>query len=167
MDLSSAAVFWITLLILLFGLLSLIIPIVPGLVIMWLAALGYGIITGFSTLGWVVMGIITILVVAGSLMDNLFMGLGARQGGASWSSILVALLAGLVGTILFPPLGGFLFAPLAVLVLEYTRLGDWRQAWEALRGLATGFGLAIVVRFFFGLVILVLWGVWVWNGQGL
>jgi uncharacterized protein YqgC (DUF456 family) len=164
MDLSTAAILWVTLFIMLLGLFSLFIPILPGLLIMWLAALGYGIVSGFGALGIVVMVIITILAAAGSMIDNLFMGVGARQGGASWSTILVALLAGLAGTIFFPPLGGFIAAPLAVLLLEFIRLGDLRQAWLALRGLATGFGAAVLVRFLMGLMILSLWILWVWQG---
>ena len=164
MDLSTAATLWVTLFFMLLGLLTLLIPILPGLVIMWLAALGYGIVSGFNTLGIVLMVIITILAVAGSLVDNLFMGVGARRGGASWSTILVALLAGLVGTVAFPPLGGFIAAPLAVLLLEYIKLGDLGKAWAALRGMAAGFGAAVVVRFLIGLTILSLWILWVWRG---
>lgn len=164
MDLSTAATLWVTLFFMLLGLLTLLIPILPGLVIMWLAALGYGIASGFNTLGIVLMVIITILAVAGSLVDNLFMGVGARRGGASWSTILVALLAGLVGTVAFPPLGGFIAAPLAVLLLEYIKLGDLGKAWAALRGMAAGFGAAVVVRFLIGLIILSLWILWVWRG---
>lgn len=164
MDLSTAATLWVTLFFMLLGLLTLLIPILPGLVIMWLAALGYGIASGFNTLGIVLMVIITILAVAGSLVDNLFMGVGARRGGASWSTILVALVAGLVGTVAFPPLGGFIAAPLAVLLLEYIKLGDLGKAWAALRGMAAGFGAAVVVRFLIGLIILSLWILWVWRG---
>lgn len=164
MDLSTAATLWVTLFIMLLGLLTLLIPILPGLVIMWLAALGYGIVSGFNTLGIVLMVIITILAVFGSLVDNLCMGVGARRGGASWSTILVALLAGLVGTMAFPPLGGFIAAPLAVLLLEYIKLGDLGKAWAALRGMAAGFGAAVVVRFLIGLIILSLWILWVWRG---
>ena len=164
MDFWTASILWITLFIMLVGLFSLVVPILPGLVIMWLGALGYGIVRGFGTLGIVVMVIITILTIAGSLADNLLMGAGARKGGASWGTILAALLAGVVGTIVFPPFGGFIAAPLAILLLEYSRLRDWRLAFQALRGLATGFGASIVVRFLIGLLVIGLWFVWVWKG---
>jgi hypothetical protein len=164
MDFWTASILWITLFIMLVGLFSLAVPILPGLVIMWLAALGYGIVRGFGTLGIVVMVMITILTIAGSLIDNLLMGAGARKGGASWGTILVALLAGVIGTIAFPPFGGFIAAPLAILLLEYARLRDWRLALQALRGLATGFGASIVVRFLIGLLVIGLWFLWVWQG---
>lgn len=166
MDIVNAAILWVTLFIMLVGLFSLLVPILPGLVIMWLAALGYGFVHGFDTPGIVFIILVTILTIAGSLMDNLLMGVGAKKGGASWSSILIALIAGLVGTIVFPPFGGFIAAPLAVLLLEYIRLRDWKKAWIALRGLATGWGAAFAVRFLFGLIILGIWLYWAFGGQG-
>jgi hypothetical protein len=157
-------IFGLVQLFMLVGLFGLIIPIFPGLVVIWLAALGYGVAQGFGTLGWVVFGVISLLMVAGSLADNLMMGAGARQGGASWGTILVALAAGVLGTVFFPPIGGIIAAPLAILALEYYRLRDWGKAWQALRGLATGWGLSFIVRFVIGFVMMGLWWVWVWQG---
>lgn len=154
----------ITQVVMLFGLLGLVVPIYPGTVIIWLAALGYGLLAGFSTLGWVLFGAITVLMLFSTVVDNLFMGVGARQGGASWSTILVALLAGVLGTLLLPPFGGLIAAPLAVYGLEYLRRRDRQQAWLALRGLATGWGLSFVTRFLIGLAMIVLWWLWVWKG---
>jgi uncharacterized protein YqgC (DUF456 family) len=157
------SIFWITQLLMLVGLFGLILPIFPGLVVMWLATLGYGVVTGFDTLGAVLFAIITLLMLAGSVVDNILMGAGARQGGASWVTIGVALVAGVAGTLLFPPFGGILAAPLAVLLLEYRRQGDFKRAWRALGGLATGWGLSFLVRLGMGLLIMLLWWLWVWQ----
>lgn len=155
--------FGLTQIFVLVGLFGLIVPIFPGLVVMWLAILGYGVVTGFASPGVVVFIIITILMLAGTLVDNLMMGIGAKQGGASWGTILIALLAGVLGTILVPPLGGIFAAPGAVFLLEYLRLKDTQKAWQALRGLATGWGLSFVIRFIIGVVIMLLWWFWVWQ----
>jgi uncharacterized protein YqgC (DUF456 family) len=150
--------------VMLVGLFGLIVPVFPGLLIMWLAALGYGIITGFDAVAIFIFVLITLLVVAASLIDNVFMGAGARKGGAAWGTIAVAMIAGVVGTIMFPPLGGLVAAPLAVLLLEYIRKRDIRLAWRALVGMATGLGLSFVVRFGVGVLVMILWWVWVWSG---
>jgi uncharacterized protein YqgC (DUF456 family) len=163
-DWLHVSIFALTQVIMLVGLFGLIVPVFPGTVVIWLAALGYGVVTGFHTLGIVLFVIITILMLVGTLVDNLFMGAGARKGGASWTTILVALLAGVLGTLLFPPIGGFIAAPLAILLLEYSRTHDMQQAWQALRGLATGFGLSVVVRFGIGALMMILWWIWVWQG---
>jgi uncharacterized protein YqgC (DUF456 family) len=162
-DWLNVSIFAITQVMMLVGLLGLLVPIFPGTVVMWLAALGYGIVSGFTTLGWVMFAIITVLMLAATLVDNVFMGAGARKGGASWNSILLALVAGVLGTIFFPPIGGIIAAPLAVLLLEYMRQRDWQKAWQALRGLATGFGLSVLVRFGIGMLMMILWWVWAAN----
>jgi uncharacterized protein YqgC (DUF456 family) len=158
LNISIVAVIQILMLV---GLFGLVIPIFPGIVIMWLAALGYGIITGFTSLGWIMFAIISLLMLAGITVDNILMGGGARKGGASWLSIGAAILAGIVGTILLPPIGGVIAAPLAVLLVEYTRVGDWQKSWFAVRGMLTGWGLSFVARFLIGLLIMIVWWMWV------
>jgi hypothetical protein len=157
------SIFALTLIFMLVGLFGLIVPVFPGTVIMWLAALGYGIVAGFDTAGIILFVLITLLMLTGTVVDNLFMGAGARKGGASWGTILLALLAGVIGTFAFPPVGGLIAAPLAVLLLEYSRSRDWQKAWLALRGLAAGWGLSFVARFGIGLLMLVLWLIWAWT----
>ncbi len=160
----EAALFLVTQILMIVGLIGLAVPVFPGLVVMWLAALGYGVIQGFSTLGWIVFALITILMLVGTVIDNILMGAGAKQSGASWTGILLALLGGVLGTLLFPPIGGLVAAPLAVLIYEYLRQRDWKKAWVALRGLALGWGLSFVARFAIGLGIMGLWWLWVWKG---
>jgi uncharacterized protein YqgC (DUF456 family) len=159
----STSIFWITLVIMGAGLLGLIVPIFPGLTIIWLAALGYGVVTGFSTLGWVLFAIITVLFIVGALIDNVLMGAKAHQGGATWLTLVLGYIAGIVGTIVFPPIGGIIAAPLVVLLLEYRRQGDINKALASLRGLAVGWGLSFVARFFIGVVMIGMWLAWALN----
>jgi uncharacterized protein YqgC (DUF456 family) len=163
-DWVEAIIIVLTQLIMLVGLVGLIVPIFPGITVIWLAALGYGIISGFSTLGIIFFVLITLLMLAGTLADNLMMGAGARKGGASWVTIGVALLAGVIGTIILPPVGGLIAAPLAVFLLEYLRVREVRGAWYALRGLAAGWGLSFFARFAIGTLMIALWWIWVWRG---
>ena len=79
----------ITLTAMLVGLL--VIPILPGLVIIWVAALGYGLAAGFGVLGWIMFAIITVLMLVGSIVDNVLMGTSAHKEGAPWWVILLAM----------------------------------------------------------------------------
>jgi uncharacterized protein YqgC (DUF456 family) len=142
------------------GLALLIIPIFPGITVIWLAALLYGIVTGFDTLGIVILVLITLGMIAGVTVDNVLMGAGARQGGASWLTIGVAVIAGIAGTVLFPPIGGLIAIPLAIFLLELLRKREWRGAWRATRGVALGWGLSFLVRFGIGLVMISAWLIW-------
>ena len=163
-ELLDIGLFGLTQIFMLVGLFGLVVPVFPGIVVMWLAALGYGILGGWSTLGIVIFVFLTLLMIAGTTVDNLLMGVGARRGGASWLSIGLALLFGIAGTLLWPPIGGIIAAPLSVLLLEYWRRRNWGEAWGAFRGLATGWGLSFVVRFGIGVFMMLLWWLWVWQG---
>src|SRR4030042_2918413 len=99
-DWLNLTIFGLTQFFMLVGMFGLVVPVFPGLVVMWLACLGYGVATSFhSTLGIILFIFLTVLMIVGSVVDNLLMGVGARRGGASWSTILVALLAGVIGTL--------------------------------------------------------------------
>ena len=151
----------VTQFIILVGLVGLIIPIFPGIIIIWLACLGYGVVTGFSTWGTVLFVLISVLMLAGTTVDNILMGAGAHKGGASWLTVGIALLAGVVGTLLLPPFGGFIAAPLGVLLLEWWRTKDLKKAWQALLGMAAGWGLSVFARLGIGALMMVLWWIWV------
>jgi len=150
----------LTTLTMLFGLFGLIIPIFPGNVVMWLAALIYGLIFEFGKLGGVMFAIITVLMLVAVSADNLLMGAKAREKGADWGSIILALTAGIVGTMVLPPIGGIIAAPLVLYLMEMQRLGDSDEAKRVVKALLTGWGLAFMVRFGIGVVMFSLWGIW-------
>lgn len=143
-----------------FGLFGLVVPIFPGNVVMWVAALIYGLIFGFSKTGGIIFGVISILMVVAVFADNFLMGAKARQNGAAWLSIILALVAGVVGTFIFPPVGGIIAAPLVLYLMEFQRLGDSTEATKVVKALLLGWGLAFVVRFGLGLFMLGLWVFW-------
>jgi uncharacterized protein len=156
----ESTLFWVILLIMLGGLGGLIIPIFPGIVVIWLAALGYGVASGFGTLGIVLFGLISLLMIAGVTVDNLLMGVEARQRGAPWLTLLIGATAGILGTLLLPPIGGLITAPLIILLLEYRRQGNWQMAVQTLRGLALGWGKAFIARFAIGVLMVIFWLIW-------
>lgn len=162
-DWTGVPLFVITLIVMLVGLFGLVVPIFPGMVVIWLAALGYGVVSGFTGVGWVLFAAITICMLIGVTIDNILMGAKARASGASWTSLGLAIVAGIVGTIFFPPVGGIILAPLAILAYEYSRHRDWEKAMTALRGLAAGWGMAFIARFGLGLLMIILWVIWDWR----
>lgn len=145
------------------GLALLIVPIFPGITVIWLAAVIYGFVAGFDTLGIIMIVFITLGMIAGISADNVLMGAGALKGGASWLTIIVALVAGIAGTIIFPPIGGFIAIPIAIFLLELLRNREWRSAWRATRGMALGWGLSFLVRFGIGLVMIAAWLIWAFS----
>ena len=154
------SIFALTVFVMLVGLFGLIVPLFPGIVVIWLAALGYGVVTGFTTLGIVLFILITLLMILGTTIDNILAWVGGRQGGASWVSLLIGTIAGIAGTLLWPPLGGLIATPLVLLLVEYLKARDIRKAFKALGGMATGWGLSYIARLAIGVVMILFWGLW-------
>ena len=140
----------------------LVIPILPGLVIIWVSALGYGIAAGFGVLGWVMFALITILMLAGSILDNLLMGAQAHKEGAPWWVVLIALVSAIIGSFVIPIVGGILAALLVLFLIQWIRLKDARKALTSMKGMMVGWGWAAVFRVIIGLVMIGLWLIWAW-----
>jgi uncharacterized protein YqgC (DUF456 family) len=142
----------------------LVIPILPGLVIIWVSALGYGIVAGFGVLGWVMFAFISVLMLAGSILDNVLMGAQAHKEGAPWWVVVIAMAAAILGSFIIPIpiIGGILVALLVLFLIEWMRLKETRKALASMKGMLIGFGWAFVFRFIIGLVMIGLWLIWAW-----
>lgn len=156
----------LTLLALIIGLLGLIVPVFPGLVIMWLGTLLYALIqnaagkmTGWD---WFLFGIITVLMIAGSIVDNLIIAYRMRDKYVPWSSILFAFAAGIIASIFFTPLIGLVAAPLGLFLAESRRLKNRDAALATTKAYMIGWSWAFAVRFLIGLAIIGFWILWAW-----
>ncbi|MCE1254940.1 MAG: DUF456 domain-containing protein [Anaerolineae bacterium] len=147
-------------LLMLIGMATLVFPVLPGLTVIWGATLLYVLIVGFNLPGIIILVISTMLMLVGNVVDNVIIGAHVRQSGASWLTVSLALLAGLIGTFVFPPLGGLLAALLVIFLVEVIRLRDWRKALESARSMIMGMGWSTLVRLGIGTVMIFLWIVW-------
>ena len=109
----------LTLAILVVGLVGLIMPVFPGLVIMWLATLVYALLQGaagrMTGWDWFLFALITILMLVGSVVDNLIIARKMRDHFIPWSSILFAFAASIVASIFFTPIIGLAAAPVGLI----------------------------------------------------
>ncbi len=147
----------ITVFVMLFGLFGLIVPIFPGLVIIWLAALGFGLINGFTTTGWILFTIITLLMVIGNTIDGLLMGAKALEHGADKKAIFWTLVVAVVVSLVLSPIGGLIAAPLTLFWLERGNGHSKEKAWQITRGMLIGWGWAFFARFGIGILMIALW----------
>jgi uncharacterized protein YqgC (DUF456 family) len=145
------------------SLCGLIVPVFPGLVVIWVLALVYGILRGFGILGAVLFVIITGLAILGEISDNLLMSKKARQEGGRWRSIVLAYIAGIVFSIVFTPLAGIAAALGALFLAELLFSKDHRKAFAVTKGMAIGWGWSFVARFAVGLMMIALWAIWAWE----
>ncbi len=155
-----------TLFALIVGLVGLIVPVFPGLVIMWLGTLVYALIrsAGGKMTGWdwFLFGLITVLMIAGSIVDNAIIAYKMRDKYIPWSSILWAFAAGIVASFFLTPVGGLVAAPLGLFLAEMSRLKDRDAAIASTKTYMIGWSWAFGVRFIIGLMIIGLWMLWAW-----
>ena len=122
----------LTLFSLLVGLLGLIIPVFPGLTVMWLATLFYALVQwGNGLMGWVdwlLFALITLLMIGGNVVDNVIIAAKMRGHDIPWKSIILCYLVGILVSLFFTPLAGLVAAPLSLLGWEYLRLRDRKLA---------------------------------------
>jgi len=156
----------ITLFVLLVGLLGLIVPVFPGLVIMWLGTLVYALIqnaagnmTGWD---WFLFGVITVLMIVGSVVDNVIITYKMRDKYIPWSSILWAFAGGIIASLFLTPLGGLVAAPVVLYLAEMSRLKDRDAAMASTKAYMIGWGWAFGVRFLIGIMITGFWMLWAW-----
>lgn len=156
----------LTLFALIVGLLGLIVPVFPGLVVMWLGTLVYAILqnsagnmTGWK---WFLFALITLLMIAGSIADNIIIARKMRDKYVPWSSILFAFATGIVASLFFTPLIGLVAAPVGLYLAEARRLKDNQAAVDSTKAYMVGWGWAFGVRFLIGLVMIGFWMIWAW-----
>lgn len=155
-----------TLFTLLVGLFGLVVPVFPGLTVMWIATLIYALIqnaadkmTGWD---WFAFVIITLLMIGGNIADNIIIARKMRDNYIPWSSILIAFAAGILASFFFTPLVGLAAAPLALFLAEQYRLKNRDDAWKSTKAYMVGWGWAFGARFIIGMTMIGSWMLWAW-----
>ena len=115
----------------------------PGIALIWIAALIYGIATRFSTLPPLAFAVITILAAIGLTADFFMTQAATRFSGASWQATIAGVIGGVVGMLvgffvagIGIGVGGIIGALVGVIGVEYLHRKDLRAAVKAGGGLA-------------------------------
>lgn len=143
------------------GILGTIIPLLPGLPIVWAAALVYGIAAGFGVVGWVSFAMITAVGIGGMAAGFLVPQRKVQGGGAPFSTTVVGAIGGIIGFFVIPVVGIVIGAVLGILVAERARTRDWGAAWASTKRALVGFGIGALVQMGAGVVMMLIWIAWV------
>ena len=144
-------------LVMLAGLAGVVVPVVPGLLLVWLASVGTTLWMGADTVGWVVATVLTLMFVAGTAVTVWLPARQGRRGGVPASSLAAAVLGALVGFVLIPVVGLLVGVCVGLLLAEYRRVGEWRQAFEALMRVMRAYGLGVVIELVIGVMMISVW----------
>jgi uncharacterized protein YqgC (DUF456 family) len=149
----------LTLLVMFVGVLGTVLPIIPGPIVIFAAALIYALLERFQSIGWPTLLILGVLTAVATTADLWASSIGAKMGGASGWSVLVGLVGGLVGLVFFSLPGAIIGAVAGVLLTEIIRVKDFRSALKAGSGWAIGWVLSTILQLVIGLVMVIIF-VW-------
>ncbi len=148
------------------GLVGLLLVFFPGLTVTWVGQLIWFIFVGFNKShgGWqfgltiAIFVINTIIMLVGSVVDNILGATESQKKGVPWWEITLVTLIMLVGGTVLTPIGGMAVSLGVLFLIEYGRLNkDSQAAWESTKAMAFGFGKATVLRFILCQIMIILW----------
>lgn len=161
---SDPVLFVLTAGVIVIGVVGTIVPLLPGLTLVWLATLAWGLLTSFGAGGVVAMTIITILFGAG-----IYLGLripqksAAAQGLSIRGTIFGVVLAIGVG-IVIPVIGIPVGFVLGVWIVRIADTGDARAAFDSALATTAALIKASAAQFGIGVAMGVVWLLWVLSG---
>ncbi len=138
------------------GVLGVLIPVLPGLVLCWAAVLFWALLGDAGGGRWIVLALVTLVAVAGTVVKYLWPGRRLKDTGVPTSSLVVGGVLGLVGFFVIPLAGLVIGFVLGIYLAESRRLGAGR-GWPSTRGALTAVGLSLLVELAAALGIAVLW----------
>lgn len=115
-------------LLILVGLVGIVVPVLPGLVLVLAGVLVWALMEG-SALGWGIFAVSLVVTVVGYVLQYTVPGRRMRERGVSSSTLFLAVVLGIVGFFVIPVVGAIVGFVLGIFVVELGRSRDRTQAW--------------------------------------
>jgi uncharacterized protein len=138
------------------GLVGIVVPVLPGLLLVW-AAVAVWCTERQDTTGWIVLAVVTALALAGSALKYLLPGRRMRTEGVPTLTMVAGGALGLVGFFVVPVVGLFLGFVLGVYLAERRRLRQHDAAWASTIVALKAAGWSMVIELLTGLLIAATW----------
>jgi len=137
------------------GIAGIIVPVLPGTILVLAAILVWALEVGTTT-GWAVFAVCTLLLVVGSVVKYLVPGRRLKTAGVPNRTLLVGALLGFIGFFVIPVIGMFIGFVLGVYVAERARVGG-ALAWPSTKGALRAVGASILIELAAALLAAVAW----------
>lgn len=106
------------------GLVFAIIPILPGAPMIWVGALVQAWSSHFERVSWPLLVILGVIALISQVSEFFITTMATRRAGATWKTVVGAMLGGLIGAAVFsvpvPIIGTFLGAALGAVLGVFT-----------------------------------------------
>jgi uncharacterized protein len=140
------------------GMVGIVVPVLPGLLLTLLAVLIWAISTGGTT-AWTVFAVAAVVYAVGLVAQFLIPGRRLKSQGVGMGTLLVAIIAAIVGFFVIPVIGAIVGFVLGIFAVETTRSRSREQAWTrtkaALRAIAHSMGIELLTAFVIAVIFVV------------
>lgn len=143
----------------LLGIAGVILPVLPGLTLVWGAVIGSMVVAGWTAGAWVVAVLVTVVFVGAQVAQYVLPARAGRVSGAPRSSVIAGAVLGVVGFFVIPVVGFVVGGTAGVYLAERSRLGTHEDAWRTTRAVLRNVGIAVLLQLVAGVVMIAVWGV--------
>lgn len=137
------------------GLVGIVVPVLPGSILILVAVLVWATDVG-SGAGWTVFAVVTVLLATGAVVKYTIPGKGLRNSGVPNKTIVLGGLLGIVGFFVIPVVGLVVGFVLGVYLTELQRVGR-DLAWPSTQAAVKAVGLSILVELAAALLATAVW----------
>ena len=137
------------------GIAGIIVPVLPGTILVLAAILVWALEVGTTT-GWTVFAVCALLLAVGSVVKYLLPGRQLKTAGVPNRTLLVGALVGFIGFFVVPVVGMFIGFVLGVYVAERARVGG-ALAWPSTKGALRAVGASILIELVAALLAAAAW----------
>ena len=138
------------------GLVGIVVPILPGTIVIFAAVAVWAWLTGGAA-AWTVFAIATLLLVISGVVKYTWPGRRMREAGVPMRSLVLGGLLGIVGFFVIPVVGLFIGFIGGVYIAEVPRHRNHSQAWQSTVHATKAAGLSILVELFGALLASAVW----------
>ncbi len=132
-------------LVILVGIAGVVVPVVPGLALVW-GGIALWALSVTDVTGWVVLALATLIGAAGTLAKYAVPGRRLRGSGVPWTTMALGAALGVVGFFLVPVVGVVLGFVLGVYLAERLRLRTHAAAWPTTKQSLGAVGWSMLIE---------------------
>jgi uncharacterized protein YqgC (DUF456 family) len=145
------------------GIVGVLLPVFPGLPVVWAAALWWTIADGGGPARWAVLVVMTVLLAVGMTAKYVLPARRAAARGAPFATLVVGGICAVIGFFVIPIIGLIVGFVLGIYLAELVRLREAGRAWDSTRAALVAVGIGMLIELTAGLLMFGVWlfGVWV------
>jgi uncharacterized protein YqgC (DUF456 family) len=138
------------------GLLGVLLPVVPGLLLSWGAVLVWALVERTAA-AWTVLAVATVLLAVSQVVKYLVPGRRLRSAGVPWGTLAAGGVLAVVGFFLIPVVGAPIGFVGGIYGAERVRLRAHAAAWPSTVRALQAVGLSVLIELTAGLLIAGAW----------